>query len=181
MAFIDTPGGDADGVANYERAFAHRPAVYAAWRQLNGAVKAGMDARRYELVTVAAAGALRSSYCALAHASVLLDGGLATAEEIGGVVDGDAAALSDAEAAVVAFAARVAEDATAITADDVDVLRAAGLSDADVFDVVAAATARCFFSKTLDALGVRADAGYAALEPAALRHRLTVGRPIADA
>ena len=46
-------------------------------------------------------------------------------------------------------------------------------------DVVLAASARCFFSKTLDALGVRADAKYAALDPA-LREQLVVGRPIAD-
>ena len=44
---------------NYERAFQQRPAVYAAWGQLNGAIKAGMDLRRYELATLAAARRLR--------------------------------------------------------------------------------------------------------------------------
>ena len=34
---------------NYERAFADRPEVYAAWVALNGAIKEGMDLRRYEL------------------------------------------------------------------------------------------------------------------------------------
>jgi AhpD family alkylhydroperoxidase len=179
MAFIETlPAGE--DVANYERVFSHRPEVYAAWAGLNGAIKAGMDARRYELATLAAALVLRSSYCALAHASVLLDGGLASVAEVEAVVSGDVAPLTAAEAAVVAFAARVVQDATSITQDDVDALRAAGLDDTDVFDVVAAASARCFFSKTLDALGARADARYAALEPAALRERLTVGRPVAD-
>ena len=47
-------------------------------------------------------------------------------------------------------------------------------------DVVLAASARCFFSKTLDALGVRADASYRELEPE-LREALVVGRPVADA
>src|SRR5436190_1053073 len=42
---------------NFTRAFSERPDVYAAWRQLNGAVKANMDLRRYELATLAAAGA----------------------------------------------------------------------------------------------------------------------------
>jgi alkylhydroperoxidase family enzyme len=56
---------------NYERAFAGRPEVYAAWGALNGAVKAGMDLRRYELATLAAAQRLRSSYCSLAHGKVL--------------------------------------------------------------------------------------------------------------
>src|SRR3954462_4586263 len=50
-------------VANYTRVFANRPAVLEAWRALNGAVKASMDPRRYELATVAAALRLRSSYC----------------------------------------------------------------------------------------------------------------------
>ena len=42
---------------NYERAFAERPEVYAAWQQLNAAIKANMDLRRYELATLAAAAA----------------------------------------------------------------------------------------------------------------------------
>ena len=39
---------------NHERAFANRPEVYAAWGQLNEAIKAGMDLRRHELATLAA-------------------------------------------------------------------------------------------------------------------------------
>ena len=58
---------------NYERAFELRPAVCTAWQQLNGAIKAEMDLRRYELVTLAAARRLRSSYCCLAHGKVLAD------------------------------------------------------------------------------------------------------------
>ena len=46
---------------NLERAFDDWPEVYAAWAQLNGAIKAGMDLRRYELATLAAARRLRSS------------------------------------------------------------------------------------------------------------------------
>ena len=69
---------DADTTAmgylpNYTRVFAHSPAVYGTWRQLNGAVKAGMDLRRYELATLAAARALKSSYCGLAHGKLLRD------------------------------------------------------------------------------------------------------------
>lgn len=58
---------------NYTRLFAHSPAVYAVWQQLNGAVKAGMELRRYELATLAVARALKSSYCGLAHGKVLRD------------------------------------------------------------------------------------------------------------
>ena len=58
---------------NFTQSFSLRPDVYSAWLQLNGAIKAGMDLRRYELATVAAARRLRSSYCMLAHGSVLVD------------------------------------------------------------------------------------------------------------
>ncbi len=47
-------------------------------------------------------------------------------------------------------------------------------------DVVLAAAARCFFSKTLDGLGVLPDASFRDLDPE-LREALVVGRPIADA
>ena len=38
---------------------------------------------------------------------------------------------------------------------------------------------RCFFSKTLDALGIEPDASYSSLDPA-LRDALVMGRPIAS-
>ena len=59
-------------------------------------------------------------------------------------------------------------------------LRDLGLSDADIADVVYAASVRCFFSKTLDALGMLADASYRDL-PADVQEALVVGRPIAEA
>ena len=87
MAFIDTipptppratsptctrPTGPARGfLPNFTRAYSHRPGVYAAWRGLNGSIKANMDERRYEIATLAAARRLRSSYCSLAHGKVL--------------------------------------------------------------------------------------------------------------
>jgi hypothetical protein len=62
---------------------------------------------------------------------------------------------------------------------DIDRVRSLGLTDAEILDVVLAAAARCFFSKTLDALGVQPDARYAALDPP-VREALTVGRAIAE-
>ncbi len=140
---------------NYERAFQQRPAVYAAWGQLNGAIKAGMDLRRYELATLAAARRLRSSYCCLAHGTVL-------AERFGEPVaqiasDHRAAGLDEIDVAVMDLAEQVVDDATSIGEADLQRLRDLGLSEQDVMDVILAAAARCFFSKTLDALGVRAD------------------------
>jgi uncharacterized peroxidase-related enzyme len=162
---------------NFTRAFSERPAVYQAWRQLNGAIKKNMDPRRYELATMAAAGRLRSSYCMLAHGSVLMDQFL-DAQSLGAVVDDHrTAGLSPEEVAVMDLAAKVAVDATSVEPEDIEGLRSLGLSDAEIVDVVLAATARCFFSKTLDALGVQPDAKYADLDPA-IRDALTVGRGI---
>ncbi|HEX6698710.1 MAG TPA: carboxymuconolactone decarboxylase family protein [Solirubrobacteraceae bacterium] len=196
MTFIETVSeGDASGeltqmyetdreifghLPNLTRAFSQRPDVYAAWRQLNGAIKANMDLRRYELATVAAARRLRSSYCMLAHGSVLMDKFVAPDELAAIVADHRAAGLEPVDVAVMDLADKVAQDATAVTQADVDALRAHGLSDAEVFDVIAAAAARCFFSKVLDAVGARPDARYAELD-APLRETLTVGRPIAEA
>jgi uncharacterized peroxidase-related enzyme len=160
---------------NYERAFAHRPEVLAAWHQLNAAIKANMDRRRYELATLAAAQRLRSSYCALAHGSILAEH---FGEPVADIVrDAPSAGLGDVELAVMDLAIRVVDDATSIGDRDLAPLRELGLSDADIMDVVLAAAARCFFAKTLDALDVRADASYRELEPE-LRAALTVGRPI---
>ena len=54
--------------------------VLEAWQQLNGAIKAGMDLRRYELATLAAAQRLRSSYCCLMHGRVLRGSGTLVVE-----------------------------------------------------------------------------------------------------
>ncbi len=162
---------------NYERAFAGRPEVYAAWVELNGSIKAGMDPRRYELATLAAARRLRSSYCCLAHGVVLRERFAEPVVEI--AHDHRAAGLDEVDVAVMDLAEQVVDDAGAIGDADLQRLRELGLSETEIMDVVLAAAARCFFSKTLDALDVRPDASYRELEPE-LREALTVGRPIAD-
>jgi uncharacterized peroxidase-related enzyme len=164
---------------NFTRVFSLRPEAYAAWRALNGAIKSGMDLRRYELATVAAARRLRSSYCTLAHGSVLMDKFL-DANALQAVVnDHHTAGLEPVDVAVMDLADKVAQDATSVSQDDVDRLRSLGLSDAEILDIVLAAAARCFFSKVLDGLGAEPDARYADLDPD-LRDTLTVGRPIAE-
>jgi hypothetical protein len=80
---------------------------------------------------------------------------------------------------VVAFAEKVALHADRITEDEVDGLRAVGLTDEEIFDVVLAAAARCFFAKTLDATGTAADAAFREMPPD-LVDVLTVGRAVAD-
>jgi uncharacterized peroxidase-related enzyme len=195
MTFIDTvPEEQATGevaamyqtdregfgyLPNLTRGFSLRPDVYAAWKQLNGAVKANMGLRRYELATVAAARRLRSSYCTLAHGSILVDKFLSPEGVRALVSDQEAAELDAVDAAVVDLADKVAHDATAVTQADVDRLRSLGLTDAEIMDVVLAAAMRSFFSKTLDGLGIEADAKFAQLDPE-LRDVLTVGRPISE-
>jgi uncharacterized peroxidase-related enzyme len=164
---------------NLTRAFSLRPGVYAAWRGLNAEIKAGMDLRRYELATIAAARRLRSSYCTLAHGSVLMDKFLEPDALASIVADHRAAGLDPVDVAVMDLADKVADDATSVSQADIDRLRSLGLADAEIFDVIAAAAARCFFSKMLDGLGAEPDARYAELDPE-LRRALTVGRPIAD-
>jgi len=138
-------------------------------------VTAASDERRYELATLAAARRLRSSYCSLAHGRVLAEK-FYDYETVPALPDG----LDAADRAIMAFAEQVVADATAITQADIDELRGHGLADDEIFDVVLAAAIRCFFSKTLDALGVQPDAEFAQLDPA-FREALTVGRPIETA
>lgn len=141
--------------------------------------RASGDTWTYELVTLAAAKALRSSYCMLAHGTILRRQfyGPEQLAAIAGTAD---AGLEPTEAAMMAFAERVAKDASSITASDVEGLRAHGFTDAEIFDVAAAAAARCFFSKLLDALGAEPDSAYLELEDD-LRRRLTPGRPVSVA
>jgi uncharacterized peroxidase-related enzyme len=166
-------------VPNYTRLFLQRPAVYRAWRQLIGAIQAELDPRRYELVTVAAARSLRSSYCSLAHGAILAERFFSPQEVRDLALDRRQAALDDVDVAMMDLAEKVVGDATTVTTEDIEGLRRRGLDDGEIFDVVLAAAARCFFSKSLDALCVQADASYRELEPR-LREALTVGRPIAE-
>ncbi len=192
MAFIRTiDPRDADGpveamyrrqqsawgyVPNYATVFCYRPEAMVRWGQLLAEIRRPMDARRFELVTFAAAHELRHSACTLAHGRRLQEwfgdddiAALAAERSVEG--------LDDAERAMLRFARQVARDAASVTQSDVDALRAAGLSDAEVFDVAAVAAARAFFTKLLDALGVVPDAPFLELPPK-LRQLLGVGREI---
>ena len=137
-----------------------------------------MDLRRYELATLAAARRLRSSYCCLAHGRCSHEQFAEPVREI--ARDHRSAGLDEVDVAVMDLAERVVADATSIGDADLQRLRDLGLADTEIMDVVLAATARCFFSKTLDALGVLPDASYRELDPE-LREVLVVGRPIAEA
>jgi uncharacterized peroxidase-related enzyme len=164
---------------NYARIFGARPDVYASWRSLADTIGSGMDARRYELVTLAAARQLRSTYCAVAHGSILHDRFFDGDELAEIATDLEPSALEEKDRAIMAFAATVAADATEVGQDRVDELRSHGLSDEEILDITLAAAARCFFSTVLDALGVEADAIYRDILEPRLQDALVVGRPIA--
>ena len=79
--------------------------------------------------------------------------------------------------AMAKLAKKVVHNAASVTAEDVEPLKNAGVTDAEIFDIVAAAAGRAFFAKLVDALGAEPDAPYLDMEES-LRGALTVGRPI---
>jgi uncharacterized peroxidase-related enzyme len=192
MAFIETtPPVEADGdvrelyerqeahygyVPNYAKVFCHRPEIMKLWSDLLSGIRRPLGKRRFELVTVAASHALRSTYCSLAHGKALTE--FFSADEIQALVSGsETGPLSPAELAMVNLARKVARDASSVTAADVGALKEHGITDAEIFDIVATAAARAFFSKLVEGLGAEADSTFLALEEP-LRETLTVGRPI---
>jgi uncharacterized peroxidase-related enzyme len=180
-SYLNTPAdlGTSGDVPNYARVFALRPAVMDAWEGLSRSIKVGMDHRRYELATLAAARRRRSSYCALAHGAVLRDRYLGPAALYRVASDHHDAGLDPVDVAVMDFAEKAAGNPAAVTAADVETLRGHGLSDTEIFDVALTAAARCFFSTVIDAVGTEPDAAYrTTLEPELL-NVLTVGRAIA--
>ena len=195
MAFIrTTPPADAEGpvremyeqvhgrfgyVPNWAKAFSLRPGVMDGWTALLRSIQPNLSVRSYELATLAAARALRSSYCSLAHGSVLASKVFDPATVTAIATGGPESPLQPGERAMMAFVEKIVLNADRITAADIEVLGLDGYWDEDIFDVAATAAARCFFSKLLDALGVQADSTFNDLDPA-LRRALTVGRPVAD-
>jgi uncharacterized peroxidase-related enzyme len=195
MAFIRTiPPSNAEGpvremyedarsrfgyVPNWAQAFSLRPGVRDGWAALLKSVQSNLPVRTYELATLAAARALRSTYCALAHGSVLANKVFDPVAVTAIMTGVSGSPLEPREQAMMAFAEKVALHADRITPADVEGLRSHGYRDEEIFDIAAAAAARCFFSKLLDALGVQADATFNEMEPT-MRQALTVGRPVAD-
>src|SRR5688572_11326137 len=120
MAFIETmPVDQATGdvramyehyqaslgyVPNYTKVFSQRPQVMDAWANLLASTRSHLDLRRYELITLAAARALRSSYCMLAHGTILQKQFYAP-EQVTAIADDFAnAGLAPGEVAMMAFA-----------------------------------------------------------------------------
>lgn len=163
-------------VPNYAGVFCHRPEVMRLWAQLQSGIKRHMDKRRFELVTFAAAHALRSTLCSLAHGKALTE--FLSAADVLAIARGEAPeTLTKAEAAMLDYARRVARDASSVTASDVERLKTLGFTDAEIFDITATAAARAFWTKVIESLGVEADAPFHTMD-ANFKEALTVGRPL---
>ena len=168
-------------VPNYAAAFTSRPEVAKAWTALNIAVRDGMDRRRFEIATIAAARAMQNTYCTLAHSKFLRDACHDMPSMVALANDANNGALDETDRAVVAFAGKVARNAADISADDMAGLRSAGLSDNDIADVVFAVATRSFFTRVLEGMGVNADHELTRSFEPSLVEQMVVGRPVAAA
>lgn len=147
---------EADGfVFSHTRAMAVNPEAHAAFEALVRAVVPSIGLRVYELATLAAAAAIGSAHCLLAHGRKTLDAGILDEEALAlALRDPESAGLDERDVAVMAFAARLSQDAASMTDEDSARLRAVGFSDRQIVDIALAAGARNHFSRTLQALAV---------------------------
>ena len=161
-------------VPNYARVFCYRPEIMQLWAQLQLGIKKHLDKRRFELVTFAAANALRSTLCSIAHGKALTQ--FIPAEDVQAIVRGEAPpSLSAAEVEMLKFARLVATDAPAVTRENIERLKRHGFTDAEVFDISAVAGARAFWTKLIESLGVEVEPSLRELDPAFLES-MCVGR-----
>jgi uncharacterized peroxidase-related enzyme len=172
MTILNTPDPDsvtglaaelyAEDVANlgyvpsHTRVMALNPEAVRAFETLIKAVAPGLGMRRYELVTLAAAGAIGSVSCVLAHGQKSLK--YIDAGELERVArDFRNAGLPPAEVAMMEYARKLSLDSAAMTDQDAQILREHGFTDREIVDIALAAAARNYYSRALHALGVDPD------------------------
>ncbi len=151
-------------VPNHAKVFSLRPEVLEAWRAFQGSIRKNLRLRRYELVTLAAAAALKCRYCILAHGAILIKNGVSVEQLRAILTNFHEAGLEHPEVAVMEFAQKIVRSANEMTQADVDALHALGLEDIEILDITLTATMRSFASKTFNALGAGPDAVYDELE-----------------
>lgn len=150
---------DTDGlIYAHTRAMAMNPEAHQAFEALLDAIVPSIGLRTYELTTLAAARAIGSPHCLLAHGRKTLRAGLMDEEQLERLArDYADADLDDADLAVMAFADRMSSDPRSMTDADTLRLREAGFSDRQIVDIALAAAARNFLSRALLALAVPVD------------------------
>lgn len=143
-------------VPSHTRVMAVNPEAVKAFEQLIRAVAGPMDKRRYELVTLAAAEAIGSQACRVAHSRKSLK--YMDEQEIAAVLrDFRTAGLTGAEVAMMEFAQKLSRDSAAMTEADSQRLRDAGFDDREIVDIALVAAARNYYSRALHALAVEPD------------------------
>lgn len=143
-------------VPSHTKAMALNPEAVKAFEQLIRAVAGPMSKRRYELVTLAAAGAIGSQACRVAHSRKSLK--YMDEPEIAAVLrDFHDAGLSEAEVAMMEFAQKLSRDSSSMTDADSQRLRDLGFDDREIVDITLAAAARNYYSRALHALAVEVD------------------------
>jgi uncharacterized peroxidase-related enzyme len=140
-------------VTEHGKVMALNPEAEHAFEALVLAIKPSIGSRNYRLITLAAAGALKSQPCRIAHGTFArsqFDD--AQVEAI--ARDFHTAGLTPAEVAMMDFAVKVSTDAAAMTDADALVLREHGFTDRQIVDIALTAAARNYYSRALNALGV---------------------------
>lgn len=164
-------------VPNYAKVFCYRPQVMTAWSDLQKQIRRTMSVQRYELVTLASAIAMKNSYCSLAHGKILAEQFYSDRELLTMISDYNFASEQDKK--IYLFAIKVTLSPSDITQNDIDALKQTGLTDEEIFDVVTATCARCFFGRIGDALGVQPDSTFLKVDEE-LRGALVIGRQISQ-
>lgn len=140
-------------VPEYTRVLSTNPEAFHGFEDLVHAIVPTLGKRRYELVTLAAAQALRSQQCRLAHGRKSLT--IMDEDELERIArDYHDAGLNEAEVAMMEYAERLSTDSSTMTPDDAGRLRDLGFTDREIVDITLAAAARNYFSRAIQALGV---------------------------
>lgn len=142
-------------ILGHTRALAVNPEAHEAFEALIQAIVPSIGLRTYELATLAAARAIGSPHCLLAHGRKTLRAGLMDAEQLARVArDYRAAGLEAADVAVMEYAEKLSRHPERMTDDDGRRLREAGFTDRQIVDITLAAAARNYLSRALQALAV---------------------------
>ena len=142
-------------VFSHTQVMAINPEAHQAFEALIRAIVPSIGVRTYELATLAAARAIPSPHCLLAHGRKTLRAQALTEEQLERVArDYETAGLDDADVAVMRFAEKLSTDAAAMTDSDSQSLRDHGFTDRQIVDIALAAGARNYFSRALQALAV---------------------------
>lgn len=161
-------------IPRHTRAMALNPEALLAFQQLAREVAGSLGLRRYELVTLAAAQAIGSKHCRLAHGWKSMP--VFDAPQLEAIArDFHDAGLTEAEVAMMEYAQRMCGDSRTMTDDDTQRLRQLGFTDREIVDITLAASLRNYFSRALNALAVPLDEEELARHEPALREALLSG------